>query len=179
MDFCGPTAAPDRPWGGVDLSPHVLTNRRLSLPPPPNLLRLRRSGAREIRSMGRYLDDASATRTMSPMGNIGVGFHAGGAAGHCPVVGAMAVRAMAGDQRGRGAGNHPPGRLNGYSGHRSRERPPKAREMPVMRSGGYFLRSLPRRRYDAGDHPLRRCRAAARSSVALMRVCQPGPPARK
>src|SRR2546427_4232811 len=63
-------SAPCRPRAGEGLSLYLLPARRLPLPPPADLLGLRRRGARPVRPVGRRLDDARAAHPLSSVGHV-------------------------------------------------------------------------------------------------------------
>ena len=63
-----PRPAPRRPRPGQGLSLHALAAGRLPLPPPADLLRICRRGARPLRPVGRRVDDARAHRCAASRG---------------------------------------------------------------------------------------------------------------
>src|SRR6476660_3528249 len=85
---------PRRPRAGEDLPLHALAAGRLPLPPPSDLLGIRRRGARPLRPLGRLVDDAGTALALSPMGHLRHRPRArNGAAGRA-LVRALALRAL-------------------------------------------------------------------------------------
>ncbi len=89
-----PRPSARRPRTDQGLSLHALAAGRLSLPPPADLLGIRRRGARPLRPVGRRVDDARAPRALPALGHLGHRPCARGSAARRALVRALALRAL-------------------------------------------------------------------------------------
>ena len=98
---CGkkPPACRPRTRNGVSLQPFRID--RPNLPAPAELLRIRRRGARPIRTLGRRVDDARAGLPLPSVGNVRIGLRGGATPAALALVPAMALWPMAGSRRTR------------------------------------------------------------------------------
>src|SRR5678815_5593002 len=87
-----PAALRTRPDQGLSL--HPLAAGRLSLPPPADLLGIRRRGARPLRPVGRLVDDARATPPLPALRHLRHRPRAGDGAAGRTLVHALALWAL-------------------------------------------------------------------------------------
>src|SRR5262249_51942129 len=89
-----PPAASVRARADPALSLHPVAAGRIPLPPPADLLGIRRRGDHALRPVGRRLDDAGAAVALPSVGYIGNRSRPGTGAGPGALVSAVAVRPL-------------------------------------------------------------------------------------